>query len=66
MRVLRSLPAPEQARLDLAASGEQAVRELAASHGVSIRPSRLPYVVGGLVVVRVLSFVMFRRRRAPV
>jgi hypothetical protein len=69
MRVLRSLPAPEKSRMDLAASGEVAVRELAALHGVSVGSSKLPFVVGGVVVVLVVAtgvLVLLRRRRARV
>jgi hypothetical protein len=71
MRVLRSLPTAEQATLALAASGEVAVRELAALHGVSVGSSKLPFVIGGVVVlvlglVGAGAFVLRRRRRARV
>jgi hypothetical protein len=69
MRVLRSLPTAEQAKLDLAASGEVAVRELAALHGVSVGSSKLPFVIGGVLVLGLVgagAFVLLRRRRARV
>jgi hypothetical protein len=66
MRVLRSLAAPEQARVDLAASGEVAVRELAALHGVELGPSWLRVGLAGVGVVLALGaggFMVLRRAR---
>jgi hypothetical protein len=66
MKVLRSLPAPEQARVDLAASGEVAVRELAALHGVNVGRSWLPFIAGGLIVLTLAAggLLVYRRARS--
>jgi hypothetical protein len=67
MRLLQSLPAPEKGRIDLAAAGDQAVRGVAALHGVSMGRSVLPFVGGGVVVVLLAAvggFFVLRRRRA--
>jgi LPXTG-motif cell wall-anchored protein len=65
-RELRVLATPEQSRIDMAAAGEEAVRQIAALHGVSVDSSPLPFVLAGVVVVLVAgggAFVLLRRRR---
>jgi hypothetical protein len=66
-QLLRGLATPEKSRIDLAASGEEAVRQIAALHGVSVDRSPLPFILGGVVVVLVAAggFVVLRRRRRP-
>jgi len=65
-RALRALAAPEKSRIDMAASGEEAVRRIAALHGVSVDSSPLPFVLGGAALVLILGaggFLLLRRRR---
>jgi hypothetical protein len=65
-KLLRSLAPPKQ---DLAAGGAEAVRKLAALHGVSVGTSKLPFILGGVGAVIVALgafFVVVRRRRARV
>jgi hypothetical protein len=67
MRVLRSLPAPEKSKTDLAAAGEVAVRELAALHGVKVGRSLAPVIFGASAFVFslvVVAILLLRRRRA--
>ncbi len=64
MRFLRSLPAPEKGKLDLATAGDRAVRGVAALHGVSMGSNKLLFLLGGVAVVLILAvggFFVVRR-----
>jgi hypothetical protein len=69
-RVLRSLAAPEQSRADLAAAGDQAVRRIAALHGVKVGGNSLWLIAGAVAIVVLalgaggLMLLRFRRRVA--
>jgi hypothetical protein len=67
-KLLRSLPVPS--KTNLPAAGAEAVKQLAALHGVKVGSSRWPLFAGvGVVIVLAAAgalLVIRRRRRAPV
>jgi len=69
-RLLRPLAAPAKSRIDLAASGEEAVRQIAALHGVKVGGRPWLLIVAAVVIVVLAlaagGLVLLRRARRVV